>query len=181
MPRLQAWRYLGTHLLLDHPRCRVYEDDVVLPSGLQSGWLRIDDGRDYVKVICVDQQGKILVASQYNHPTRRILHEFPGGQIHEGESFADAARRELQEEMGLYPHQLQELGSFFPNNRRSNMRCAVFVARDFEARPTALDAEENFAFEWLSASEIDQHIAKGEFENGVLLAIWAIYRSQNPA
>lgn len=173
---LHPWQHVASTVLFDHPRCRVIEDTVLLPSGQQTDWIRVQDGRDYVKLICIDDAGRVLVASQYNHPTRRIVHEFPGGQVKDGEAFADAARRELQEEMGLYPHHLVELGTFLANNRRSDVRCAVFLARNFEARPTALDDEELFAFEWLPIATIEQHIRDNAFDNGVLLAAWALFR-----
>ena len=178
---IQPWEHIDSTVLFDHPRCRVIEDRVRLPSGHETGWLRVQDGRDYVKVICVDDEGRVLVASQYNHPARRVVHEFPGGQVNPGESFSDAARRELVEEMGLHPHELVELGSFLANNRRSDVRCGVFVARNFEQRATNLDDEEHFAFEWLPVAEIDGRIREGSFENGVLLAAWALFRLHSDA
>jgi 8-oxo-dGTP diphosphatase len=42
-----------------------------------------------------------LVCQRPAHKRHGGLWEFPGGKLHEGESLADAARRELQEELGV--------------------------------------------------------------------------------
>jgi mutator protein MutT len=42
-----------------------------------------------------------LVCQRPPHKRHGGLWEFPGGKLHAGESLADAARRELQEELGV--------------------------------------------------------------------------------
>lgn len=171
-----AWQHLGATTLFDHPRVKVIEEAVRLPSGHETTWLSVRDGRDFVKVICEDERGHVLVSRQYVHPPRRVVHEFPGGVIERGETLEQAALRELVEEVGLAARQVMRIGAFLTNNRRADTRCFVFVASGLEPRASAPDHEEIIAYEWLDPTAVDRMIADGTVENAVMLACWAIYR-----
>jgi ADP-ribose pyrophosphatase len=111
------------------------------------------------------------------HPVQqRVVYEFPGGGVEEGESILDAARRELMEEVGLYPGRLEPLGSFLVDHRRSAGRQHVFLATEFEQRWLEPDLGEIVEFEWLSVEAIDQMIRSGMIENMFLLAIWTFFK-----
>lgn len=53
----------------------------------------IIEAADWVNVIPVTPEGKIICIRQYRHGTEHITLEIPGGVIDEGESPADAAKR----------------------------------------------------------------------------------------
>lgn len=171
-----AWQHIETRIIFEHPRITVSEDIVVLPSGEQTKWMHFREAPDFVKVICVDDQRRILVEYSYAHPPRQVIQEFPGGLVNRGESYADAARRELVEEVGLYPRHLEQIGSFLDNTRRSDRRGIIFWATDFETRPTRPDAEEFIEYEWLAIETLEQMICSGEVVNITLLAAWSIFR-----
>jgi 8-oxo-dGTP pyrophosphatase MutT (NUDIX family) len=175
----QPWEHLGSTTLFDHPRVQVIEEAVRLPSGHETTWLSVRDGRDYVKVVCADEAGRVLVSRQYVHPPRRVVHEFPGGVIERGETPEQTARRELAEEVGLAAREVVQIGAFLTNNRRAATRCVVFAATGMEQRPAAPDHEEIIAYEWLDAADVDRMVADGTVENAILLACWAIYRLRN--
>ena len=115
----ESWQQVDSRLVFEHPRLSLVEDTVILPSGRRTEWLRFDQRRDFVMMICVNTERQVLLARQYCHPVGKVIHEFPGGLANEGESYEDAARRELMEEVGWYPHQLEAIGAFLPQVRRS--------------------------------------------------------------
>jgi ADP-ribose pyrophosphatase len=176
----QPWQQLSSRVLFDHPRFGLVEDTVELPSGRRTGWVSLRDGRDFVKLICVDEQRRVLVARQYCHPPRRVVGEFPGGIVEQGEDDEQAARRELQEEVGLFPRALRSIGTFLTNTRRSAITCRVYVATGLEQRPHSPDGEEFIAYEWLAIPALEQQIRAGAQENGVLLAAWVLFRLNCP-
>jgi 8-oxo-dGTP pyrophosphatase MutT (NUDIX family) len=180
--RLQPWQQLSSAPLLDHPWCALIEDHVRLPSGKQITWWSFKTTNDFVSVLCFNDNDQLLVAYQYNHPPRRIIDELPGGGREPTDgSIAETARRELLEEIGLYAHHITVIGSFLPNNRRSASTCYVCVATHLEQRTATPEDTEDIAYQWVDSSAIDRAIREGALINGMLLAAWSIYRSQEGA
>lgn len=95
-----------------------------------------------------------------------------------GESLEEAVRRELQEEVGLWPGTLEHLGAVLADNRRSSARIHIYLATDLENRSLPADASEVIAWEWLSEAEIEAAIAREEYEHAHLLAGWAMYKAR---
>jgi 8-oxo-dGTP pyrophosphatase MutT (NUDIX family) len=112
---------------------------------------------------------------------QRIVYEFPGGGVEQGEAILDAARRELMEEVGLYPRRLEPLGAFLVDHRRSAGRQHVFLATEFEERWLEPDLGEIVEFEWLSVEAVDQAIRAGAIENIFFLAIWTLFKLKREA
>ncbi len=127
-------------------------------------------------IICVNAERQILLSRQYCHPVGRVVHEFPGGVADEGESYAEAARRELMEEVGWYAHQLEEIGVFTPHVRRWSVQGRVFVATELEERHLPPDSEEFIAYEWVEIPTLEDRMRTGELDNGHLHAAWNMFR-----
>jgi 8-oxo-dGTP pyrophosphatase MutT (NUDIX family) len=170
------WPVISSEVLFTHPNLTLVEDTLALPTGVQTRWLRFASTEPSVCAICVNEHGHVLVAHQYNPAPGRLVHEFPGGRAASGEELGDAARRELLEEVGIYAHRVQAIGSFLVNNRRSAQKQHVFLATDCETRESEPDPEEIIGYEWLPVATIEQKIISGEFENNILLSAWSIFR-----
>lgn len=170
------WQQIASRVVFEHPRLSLVEDTVMLPSGKRTEWLRFKAQRDFVLMICVNANQHILLARQYCHPVGRIVHEFPGGLVDEGESLTDAARRELMEEVGWYAHRLEAIGAFLVHVRRSSVKGRVFVATELEERSLLPDSEEFIAYEWVDIPTLEDRMRSGELENGHLHIAWNLFR-----
>lgn len=173
------WRVISTKIIFEHPRITLAEDSVELPNGHKTEYLRfVDQGGCGVTLIAIRDDGKILVEQEYSHPPQKWLYQFPGGGVPASEAIAEGANRELMEECNIKAKKLTNIGQFLMNNRRSAAPMHVFVAQDLVKEELPGDIEEDIKIHWFTEREIDQLVAKGEIENGPMLAAWAIYKAR---
>lgn len=67
-------------------------------------------------IVAIDEDGHVLLVDQYRVPLGRRCLELPAGLIgdeHDGDTVAEAARRELIEETGYACSEVEELGEFW--------------------------------------------------------------------
>lgn len=66
-----------------------------------------------VCMVPVDNDGRLLLVTQYRHAAGRRLLELPAGTLEPGEEPLAAVARELQEEVGRFPGTIEALGGFY--------------------------------------------------------------------
>ena len=97
-----------------------------------------------VAVVAIDGADVVLIR-QYRSPTDSMLLEIPAGKLDlPGEDLIEAARRELEEEVGLTAASMELLASFWTTPGFSNERLWVFLATDVTAvtaRPHGAEEE----------------------------------------
>jgi ADP-ribose pyrophosphatase len=177
----EPWPVRGeARVLFRHPHYpTIVEEDRELPTGRTISWLRYADHRDGVELldgvmgICL-RDGEVLLSRQFNPGADRVVWELPGGGTHPGESFEDAVRRELMEEVGLFPRRLRYLGRILFNNRRTGWGLRTYLATDLEARSLPADEGEHIETEWFPVPAVSAMIRSGELDNGTLLSGWAL-------
>jgi ADP-ribose pyrophosphatase len=176
-----VWKRLASRVLLDHPRLRVREDEVELPDGQHVPYLRIESTGCTVSVLCRRTDGKILLQRQYSYPPDQVMLELPGGHVPEGEDPREGANRELMEEAGFRAGRLTLLGTFFRDNRRSDLKTLVYLAEGLTEASLPGDPEEQqIETLWVSEEEVDTMIREGQIVNLSILAAWAFYRCWSP-
>lgn len=72
----------------------------------------------------------ILLVEQYRHSVGDRLLEIPGGLIEQGETPFEAAKRELQEEIGFRAKELHLLNEIFPLPSVSNERIFTYYTEN---------------------------------------------------
>lgn len=171
---LKTWKFLDSTVLLDHSRIRIVEDLVELPTGHVVPYLRFESVGNGVTVICI-RDGQILLQREYSYPIGEFLLQFPGGKIDAGEPPEQAAARELREESGFTFSQCESLGWYYLNNRRSDSKMYVILAKDVTpVEKLGGDLEENIELFWISLAKLKEMIADGEVTNFSVLAAWAL-------
>lgn len=63
-----------------------------------------------VATIALTPENKVIIARQYRPGPERIMDEIPGGRVEVGENLEAAAKRELLEETGYIPGDIEYLG-----------------------------------------------------------------------
>ncbi|MBP9699751.1 NUDIX hydrolase [Candidatus Woesebacteria bacterium] len=172
------WKILKTSVLFDHPRITLLEDEIELPNGSHTKYLKFQNKGDGSDIIAIRDDGKILLVKEYNHPVEKELWQFPGGFIDNGETHEQAAIRELIEEGGYLADTWETLGYQHIYRRRISEMSWVHIATQLhEVERTIENSEQGMTTHWFGEDEIDAMIANGEITAGDTLAIWAIYKA----
>lgn len=97
--------------------------------------------RDWINVVALTKDQKVVMVSQYRHGSGEVSLEIPGGAVDAGEPPEEAAKRELREETGYQSSQWQFLGSVRLNPAILSNTCHLYLALDAE-RTAELDLDE---------------------------------------
>jgi 8-oxo-dGTP pyrophosphatase MutT (NUDIX family) len=137
------------------------------------------DAAEWVNVIAVTPDDRIVLVRQYRHGTDRVSLEIPGGIVDEHETPADAAVRELAEETGYAGSAPAHLGTVEPNPAVFSNRCHTYLIRD--CRPFGdqrLDPGEDIEVTTLPRSEVIAAVADGRIAHAlVICAFWWLERA----
>ena len=105
-------KQVSSTIVYDGPALSVRVDKVRKPSGAITT-RDVVEHSDCIAVVPVNDEGNVLLVKQYRYPVGAALLEVPAGGIEAGEDTVDCVRRELQEEIGFIPGQVERLGGFY--------------------------------------------------------------------
>ena len=155
------------------------EDTVVLPDGNTTTYLRHAATKTYsVAIIAINEKNEMLLQKEYSYPPDEIMWQLPGGEARPDEDILTAANRELSEESGFVAKTCKEIGSYYVNNRRSDLKQRLVLCTDLREKIAAPDAEEFIDTYWIPVSRLPEMVASGEFNNINLLAALTMYFSR---
>ncbi|CAN5178874.1 NUDIX hydrolase [soil metagenome] len=97
---IKPWKLISSKVALKTKWLSVDERVYRLPNGKEDIYYHINRP-DYVVIIAIDKQQRIVVEQLYRRGVDEVIYELPAGWIDKEESFTDAALRELKEETGF--------------------------------------------------------------------------------
>lgn len=129
-----------------------------------------------VAVVPVDEDGHVYFVRQFRKPVESITLEIPAGKIEKGETTEECARRELVEEIGLYPEKLEYITGFFTSPGFSDEVLHLFIARDLkQEKAQTSDGDEFIEVQKIPLAEAVKMAVDGRLKDsktiiGVLIA-----------
>ena len=136
--------------------------------------------RDYTVIVAEDVNGDFLCVRQYRQGIRKVTNEFPAGGIEPGSKDDDAlnaAKRELLEETGYESSDWRHLLTIASNATIADNHAYIFYAANCrKVAGQKLDDTEFLTVTKRSADEIEDLIAKGEFEQSMHVLAWLLSR-----
>ncbi len=167
---VEYWEKLESVVRGDFRVFRVREDRTLSPITGEEFSFFVVEANDWVNVIPVTEDGRIVFVHQYRHGTEEVSLEIPGGVVDEGESPLEAARRELLEETGYEAETIERIGVVAPNPAIQNNRCYTFLATNVRrVRGQSLDAMEDIAVELIDAGDVAALIAGGTINHALVV------------
>jgi ADP-ribose pyrophosphatase len=136
---------------------------------------------DSVMVVPRLADGRFVMVRQLRVPVRQLSLEFPGGGVRPGEEPEAAARRELKEETGYEAGTIRQLGLLNPCNGLSSETCTIYLADDLIGGVAIPDETEELEVLTLAASEIAAEFRSGQPLDGVAVAAWFLFNSEELA
>jgi 8-oxo-dGTP pyrophosphatase MutT (NUDIX family) len=134
----------GSEILYENPWIRVREDQVIQPDG-ESGTFGIVELIPAVAVLPVHEDGTVSLVRVFRYTVNAECIETVAGGLSDGEAAEDAARRELQEEIGLAADELIDLGETHQTTEIVVSPVRLFVARGLREVPSHQDPTEELS------------------------------------
>ncbi len=138
---IKKWKLMKSKHLFNGNRIAVRKDTLKIHNGRITDY-EILECPDFVGIIAVTKDRKILFVQQYRPALNEITLEVPAGAIDKGETAKIAALRELQEETGYKAGKIREITHYHSLIGRSASKTHIFFATDLELAKAKEDEEE---------------------------------------
>ena len=166
-----SWKVLSTEYVHRRPWLTARRDVVELPNGNINNEFYILESPDFVNVVAVTKEGKMLLVRQYRHAIRKTCFEIVAGVMEKGEEPLQAAKRELQEETGFGGGNWQLLMKICQNPGLIDNYTYCYLATDVEKiSEQHLDATEDVEPYQFTKEEVREMLRKGEFLQALMVA-----------
>lgn len=168
--RVKSWKKFQSKQIAD---CRIFKvrEDFCKNEDDETANFFVIENPDWVNIIAVTKDEKVVLIEQYRQGTEEITLEIPGGMVDEGEDAAKCAERELLEETGFKASEIICLGKSRPNPAIQSNWIYHFIAKDCEKTgETKFDEHESINTKLIDLSEIENLIESEEITHSLVLA-----------
>ena len=171
----EIWKKKSSRQIADCRVFKVREDFCESKSDQKQSSFFVIENPDWVNVIGLTTDKKVILIEQFRHGLEQIITEIPGGMIDDDEKPETAARRELLEETGYSSDNFIYLGKSHPNPAIQNNSIYHFLALDCEKTgETSFDEHESVVTKLVPFDEISDLIQNETISHSLVLA--AFYR-----
>jgi ADP-ribose pyrophosphatase len=126
--------------------------------------------KDYVSVVAVTEDGRLVLVRQFRPAVDRMMLELPSGHVEPGETPEQAARKELWEETGYRADTFTLLGNLTPDSGRLGNRMWCFFARGARRDSQAAFDPEPGIEPVLFAGSVPDLLSESEFDSALNFA-----------
>ncbi len=167
-PPMSDARRLSSRRLYDGRVLALDLDEVEEPGGVRAQ-REVVRHRGSVAILPVHDDGRLTLVRQYRYAVDESLFELPAGRVDTGETPEQAAARELEEEAGLRPAQLELLSFFYATPGFCDEGLRLFRATALTRVPARPEPDERLTLHELTLDEALRLIASGELRDAKTL------------
>ena len=190
-----AWEEIDTKHVVQNQWIDFRESTYRFPDGREIGPFYSYSRRNYVVIVASDEDGNYICVRQFRQGIREVTTEFPAGGIERADADAasrksrdatekkhddaedalTAAKRELLEETGYESDEWEHLLTVPSNATIADNHAYIFTAKSCRrVARQALDETEFVDVAKHAAGEIEDMIAKGQFQQAMHIMAWLL-------
>lgn len=171
------WTVLESEYLIRRPWLTARRDKVQLPRGVINPEYYVLEYPDWVNIIAITEDGRMIFERQYRHGRGEVGYEIPAGVCEPGETPEEAARRELLEETGFGGGTWHLNMVAAPNPSTSTNLCYSFIATGVRRLSDQhLEATEDIEVHLLYEDEVLRLMREGQIiQAPMLCSLWKYF------
>lgn len=168
--KIGGWKVKNSNVVYENPWIKISHEDVITPKGTDGIYGVVHFKNIAIGIVPIDDEGNTWLVKQSRYTLNQYTWEIPEGGCPKNEEPINAAKRELEEEVGLKANDWRELMRMHLSNSVTDELCVVFVARDLFPGEQQLEATEDIEVKKLPLTEAIDMVKRGEITDGITVA-----------
>jgi len=178
---IKPWPCIQTKTTQSYRVFSVRTDTVRSPRTNLEHDFYIIESKDWVNVIPLTDDRRVVMVRQYRHGSREVTLEIPGGLMDDGDTLERAAQRELLEETGFTSTEWIKIGEVNPNPAIFNNHCHTFVAQNVKKiSDPEPDQTEDIEVVLVPLDDIPKLIRNGTIDHAIVIVAFTHYFLRYP-
>ena len=172
---IRPWQKVSSEPVGDYRIFTIRSDRAISPRTQRAHEFYVIDCVNWVNVIAVTPDRRLVMIEQYRHGSTTIELEIPGGMIdpHDVSPVA-AGERELREETGYEGENPQLIGQIYPNPAIMSNTCFTVMLENCRClHPVQFDHGEDLVTRLVPIADVPQLVASGKIKHS--LVVVALY------
>ena len=173
---LKPWLKISSEARGDFRIFTIRSDRKVSPRTQQEHDFFVIDSVNWVNVIALTPDQRLVMVEQYRHGSDTVELEIPGGMIDSADSSPEATgQRELREETGYEGSNAHIIGQVFPNPAIMSNTCFTVMVDNCHCRHSVqFDHSEDLINRLVPLTDIAELVATGKIRHSLVVA--ALYQ-----